>query len=75
MKTFADMTSDERAQYKGMWVIYQTPMGERLAIYEMGTTLFEPGYGRFRVSLHDIAPRPDLLRAWNPDGTPTKEQA
>lgn len=69
MKTFADMTSDERAQHKGMWVIYQTPLGEHLAIYEMGTTLFEPRYGRFGVSLLD------LPRAWNPDGTPAKEKA
>ena len=39
-KTLADMTEEERAECVGMWVSYQTPMGEHTAIYEAGTTLF-----------------------------------
>ena len=75
MKTFADMTPDERVECRGMWVSYGTPLGDHLAIYEAGSTLLEPGYGRFKRPLETITPRPDLPRAWNPDGTPAKEQA
>lgn len=75
MKTLADMTSEERVQCRGMWVVYGTPLGDHLAVYEAGSTLLEPGYGRFKRPLETITPRPDLPRAWNPDGTPAKEQA
>ena len=70
MKTFADFTPQELDQCRGMWVSYQTPMGEEVAIYEAGTTLFEPGYGRFTVPLDKITLRHNLPRAWNKDGTP-----
>lgn len=70
MTTLIDLTPEKRTQCKGMWVRYQTPMGEHLAIYEGGRTLFEPGYGLFTVPLHHITPRPDLPRAWTPDGDP-----
>lgn len=70
MTTFADLTPEERNQYRGTWVAYSTLLGEHIAIYESGTTLFEPGYGRFKRPLDTITPRDDLPRAWNPDGTP-----
>lgn len=70
MSTLADMSAEERAECVGMWVSYKTPMGEHTAIYEMGSTLFEPGFGRFNRSLDTITPHPDLPRAWQPDGTP-----
>lgn len=72
-KTFAEMTPQERTEYRGRWCSYHTPVGDHLAIYEEGTTLFEPNYGRFRVPLEHITPRPDLPRAWTPDGQPTKD--
>ena len=70
MTALADLTPEERAQCRGMWVTYQTPMGEHQAIYEGNSVLFEPGYGLFTIPLHRITPRDDLPRAWAPDGTP-----
>lgn len=70
MTTLADLTPEERAQCRGMWVTYQTPMGEHQAIYEDDNVLFEPGYGLFTVPFHHITPLYDLPRAWAPDGTP-----
>ena len=70
MKTLADMTPQERAECVGMWVSYATPMGEHTAIYEMGSTLFEPGFGRFNRSLDTITPLLDLPRAWTMEGEP-----
>ena len=70
MTTLADLTPEERAKCKGMWVSYQTLLGEHQAIYEDDNVLFEPGYGLFTVPLHHITPRDDLPRAWTPDGQP-----
>lgn len=70
MRTLADMTPQERSQCRGMWVTYQSPMGEHQAIYEAGSTLLEPGYGRFKIPLKNITPCYDLPRAWTPDGDP-----
>ena len=74
MTTLADLTPEERAQCRGMWVTYQTPMGEHQAIYEGNSVLFEPGYGLFTIPLHRITPRYDLPRAWAPDGAPPEGQ-
>ena len=73
MKTLADMTQEERVECRGRWCAYRTPVGDHLAIYETGATLFEPGYGRFRVPLENITPRYDLPRAWDSEGRPTKD--
>ena len=75
MRTFADMTSEERAQCRGMWCEIDTPMGTELAIYDQlrwtkEPTLLEPEYGYFETDLSKVTPRPDLPRAWNADGTP-----
>lgn len=76
MKTLADMTPQERAKCVGMWCVYETPVGEERAIYEKTQSdapvsmLFEPGYGRFEAENENTTPRPDLPRAWAPDGTP-----
>lgn len=69
-KTLADMTQDECETCHGMWVSYTTPVGDEIAIYLGGTTLFEPGYGAFKMPHACITPRYDLPRAWNADGTP-----
>lgn len=70
MRTLADMTEEERAQCVGMWVSYQTPMGDHLAVYEGNTTLYEPGYGSFIIPTDCITPLRDRPRAWTPDGQP-----
>jgi len=69
-KTLADMTEEERAECVGMWVSYQTPMGEHTAIYEAGTTLFEPGYGLFTIPMDCITPLRDKPRVWGADRRP-----
>ena len=70
MTTLADMTEDERAECRGMWVSYQTPMGDHLAVYEGNTTLYEPGYGSFIIPTDCITPLRDKPRAWGADGQP-----
>lgn len=69
-KTLADMTEEERAECVGMWALYQTPMGDHLAVYEGNTTLYEPGYGSFMIPTYCITPLRDKPRAWQADGTP-----
>lgn len=69
-KTLADMTEEERAECVGMWVSYQTPMGDHLAVYDGNTTLYEPGYGSFIIPTDCITPLRDKPRACTPDGTP-----
>lgn len=74
MKTLADMTEEERKECVGMWVSYQTPMGDHLAVYEGNTTLYEPGYGSFMIPTYCITPLRDKPRAWQADGTPPAGQ-
>lgn len=75
MTTLADMTPEQREQCVGMWCDYESVMGTHQAIYEDSrraaeAVLFEPGFGYFEYEPAKITPRPDLPRAWQPDGTP-----
>ena len=75
MKTLSDMTVQERAEYRGTWCEIDTPVGPELAIYDQSRwtkepTMLKPGHGYFEADLSKVTPRPDLPRAWNPDGTP-----
>ena len=78
MRTLADMTEEERAQCVGMWCGFPDP-DERtnLAIY-VGDS---PSHQGFCELIHEgqlgtltipdnLTPRPDLPRAWTPDGQP-----
>lgn len=78
MTTFADMTPQERAQCRGMWCDFPDP-DERtnLAIY-VDDSLKHQGFcelihegqlGRLTIP-ENLTPRPDLPRAWHPDGQP-----
>ena len=78
MKTLADMTPQERAQCRGMWCDFPDP-DERtnLAIY-VDDSLKHQGFcelihegqlGTLTIA-ENLTPRPDLPRAWAPDGTP-----
>ena len=78
MTTLADMTPEERAQCRGMWCDFPDP-DERtnLAIY-VGDSPNNQGFcelihegqlGTLTIP-ENLTPRPDLPRAWNPDGTP-----
>ena len=82
MKTLADMTPQERAQCRGMWCDFPDP-DERtnLAIY-VGDSLKHHGFcelvhegqlGTLTIP-ENLAPRPDLPRAWQADGTPPAGQ-
>ena len=77
-KTLADMTAEERADCVGMWCEYKDGNGTKLAVI-VETWLTDPeACMAYDISCHenrhplggDVTPRPDLPRAWNPDGTP-----
>ena len=78
MRTLADMTPQERKECVGMWCDFPDP-DERtnLAIY-VGDSLKHHGFceliheGKLgTITLPEtLTPRPDLPRAWTPDGTP-----
>lgn len=82
MRTLADMTPEERAGCRGMWCDFPDP-DERtnLAIY-VGDS---PRHQGFCELIHEgqlgtltipenLTPRPDLPRAWAPDGQPPAGQ-
>ena len=77
-KTLADMSAEERADCVGMWCEYKDGNGTKLAVI-VETWLTDPeACMAYDISCHenrhplggDVTPRPDLPRAWNPDGTP-----
>ena len=88
MITIADMTPEERAQCVGMWCGYNRHVkgGEPSDFVIMVGDVNEagrvpcinPGAPEPEAWAPDpwmLTPRPDLPRAWNPDGTPAKEKA
>lgn len=80
MRTFADMTEEERAECVGMWCDYTRGGKEKdLVIVVAGTNdagripCVNPGApipSAWAPEPWTLTPRPDLPRAWNPDGTP-----
>ena len=72
MRTLADMTEEERANCPGMWAT--SFIGYTgVIVYQNGKQayLIIPEYNREQTfPLDEVTPRPDLPRAWNPDGTP-----
>ena len=79
--TLADMTPEGREQCVGMWC--DTP--EELSVFFENKPDWGPPYIAFAhpskpyVLTHlcgwdKITPRPDLPRAWNPDGTPAQKE-
>lgn len=78
MTTLADMTPQERSHCRGMWCDFPDP-DERtnLAIY-VGDSPNNQGFcelihegqiGTLTIP-ENLTPRPDLPRAWTPDGQP-----
>lgn len=77
-KTLADMTTQEREECRGMWCDFPDP-NERtyLAIYIGESTnndgfceIIHEGEIGYITIPETLTPRPDLPRAWTPDGTP-----
>ena len=82
MSSLAEATPQEKLDSIGMWarvdtkvylaVIVRTYPSEDVNYAQM----LCPKLNRYYTAqLETITPRPDLPRAWNPDGTPVKEKA
>lgn len=77
-KTLADLAPHERDEHVGKWVdVPHKPypviyMGDFESTGEIkhGAVILDPRYFDSHVRLEDCTLRPDLPRAWNPDGTP-----
>lgn len=78
MTTLADMTTQERAKCVGMWA--ETSNGLAIIIEPfftdgvLDTTValsLKPKVEILQRIAAYVIPRPDLPRAWNPDGTPS----
>lgn len=79
-KTLADLAPHERDEHVGTWVdvpykphpvIYMGDFESTGAI-KYGAVILDPRYGTNYERLDDCTLRPDLPRAWNPNGTPVK---
>lgn len=72
MTTLADLTPEERANCPGMWAT--SFIGYTgVIVYQNGRQayLIIPEYNREQTfPLDEVTPRPDLPRAWTPDGQP-----
>lgn len=80
-RTLADMTPEERAQCRGLWCDYLTVNGDVIqVIYRWEkdglASVHDPKTQDERtnqyVMVPSLTPRFDLMRAWNPDGTPVE---
>ncbi|MFR9879207.1 hypothetical protein ACL1IT_09540 [Corynebacterium striatum] len=76
MTTLADMPPEERANCVGMWCEYPNTYDRLGIIYGLDNEN-DPWILRFDVRIEilgydakDAIPRPDLPRAWTPDGMP-----
>lgn len=78
MTTLADLMPQELDNHVGTWVnVLEIPhpviyMGEFQSTGEIkhGAVILDPRYGTNYERLDDCTPRPDLPRAWHPDGQP-----
>lgn len=76
MTTLADLTPEERAECVGMWAGTFTGY-TGVIVYENGKQayLIIPEFNREQtLPLDKVTPRPDLPRAWMPDGQPPAGQ-
>lgn len=78
MRTLADMTPQERADTVGMWADVATEGCRAIIVHTFlccdgpYAQMFAPEIEEYYPTPIDtITPRPELPRAWNPDGTPT----
>ncbi|GEM_PF-1299629 len=74
-KTIADYSPAKRDHLVGMWCDMQAGNRKGLAIltghYRSHVDVFMPHLGfTIHVNPESITPRPDLPRAWKPDGAP-----
>lgn len=77
-KTLADVAPQELDNHVGTWVnvleiphpVIYTGDFESTGDIKHGARIFDPRYGTDYTRLDHCTPRPDLPRAWTPDGTP-----
>lgn len=82
MTTLADLTEEQRKACVGMWADYRvvpvviTSIYQHKYVNDWVADVFDPTEGWEEHEIHSsvLTPRFDLPRAWNPDGTPVKEQ-
>ncbi len=82
MTTLADFTEEQRGKCVGMWADYRvtpvviTNIYQHKYVNDWVADVFDPTEGWEEYEIHSsvLTPRFDLPRAWNPDGTPVKEQ-
>ena len=75
MKTLADMTTQERANYRGMWCededgflfVYR---GDHIGRDWLAVCAYPEDVHESYSPLDYLTPRPDIPRAWQADGTP-----
>lgn len=78
MSTLADMTPEQRDNCRGMWCEVKDSADSPAIIFDLS----DPGwpelfFPRLATEIHEEAAenvtlRPDLPRAWNPDGSPVE---
>lgn len=72
MTTLADMTPEQREQCVGMWADVPGKTWIIASVRDETCTLVDPLNGYSSLMNRHVTPRPDLPRAWQPDGTPVK---
>ncbi|OFT33353.1 hypothetical protein HMPREF3169_07825 [Corynebacterium sp. HMSC08C04] len=80
MTTLDDLTPQERANLIGTWItvthnprpVIYTGEFESTGAIKHGAIILDPVYSDNYARLEDCVTRPDLPRAWAPDGTPVK---
>ncbi|MFR9877597.1 hypothetical protein ACL1IT_01110 [Corynebacterium striatum] len=78
MTTLDDLTPLQRQELVGTWVDLNGSTQPHIYLGEFtsntgirhGARLFNPTYADTYAAFEGCTPRPDLPRAWNPDGTP-----
>lgn len=78
MTTFDDLTPLQRQELIGTWVDLNGSTQPHIYLGEFtsntgirhGARLFNPTYTDTYAAFEDCTPRPDLPRAWTPNGTP-----
>ena len=75
-KTLADMNPEQCAQCVGMWATVATERYIAVIVRAEDAQyaqMLAPGLNDYyTASLESVTPRPDLPRAWNPEGAPVE---
>lgn len=70
MTTLDKLTPEQRAQCVGRWADAHGQTWVIFKVYGETCTLIDPDYGFSSMLNKNVTPRPDLPRAWTPQGQP-----